>query len=97
MFAIYNSQGWDPASRDSMDLKWQSVVNGRRVRVCVGVVELPAGPGLSTDRLFTHRLSIPELGSTRSPLIFVSPCKQRKGGRRDRRGIREPLWFIIMK
>lgn len=43
-----------------------------QVRACVGVVELPAGPGPSTDKLFTNRLSIPELGSTRSPLILTS-------------------------
>lgn len=47
----------------------------------MGVMELPAGPGLSADRLFTHRLSIPKLGSTRSPLDpHVSPSERRGGG-----------------
>lgn len=60
-----------------------------QVGVCVGVVELPARRGSSTDRLFTRRLSIPELGSTRNPLISTSHLtKQHRG---------VPPEFMIMK
>ena len=67
--------------RGSVFFAWQSVVNGHRVRACVGVVELPVGPGLrlQTD-FFAHRLSIPELGSTHSPLIFISHLPSNTGG-----------------
>ena len=69
-----------------------------QVGACVGVVELPAGPGPSTDRLFTLRLSIPELGSTRSPLISTSHLPSNtEGGRHLLKGISEPPEFMIMK
>lgn len=72
-----------------------------QVGPCVGVVELPAGLGPSTEKLFTLRLSIPELGSTRNPLIFTShlPSNTEGGGHfvGRRRGVSEPLEFMIMK
>lgn len=70
-----------------------------QVGVCVGVVELPAGLGSSTDKIFTHRLSIPELGSTRNPLISTShlPSSTEEGDRGRQSGVREPLEFMIMK
>lgn len=71
-----------------------------QAEVCVGVVELSAGPGSSTDKRFTHRLSIPELGSTRNPLISTShlPCSTEEGVRGMAEGrLGEPPEFMIMK
>lgn len=75
-----------------------------QVRACVGVVELPAGPGPSTDKLFTNRLSIPELGSTRNPLILASHLPSNTGvgawgapSEGGRGWVTEPLEFMIMK
>lgn len=44
------------SKRDSMCFTWQSTVNGHGVGVCVGVVELPAGPGPSTETFYTQAL-----------------------------------------
>lgn len=52
-----------------------------QVGACVGVVELPAGPGPSAQTLFTLRLSIPELGSTHSPLMFTSHLPSNTEGK----------------
>lgn len=62
---------------------------------CVGVVEDPAGPGLSTEKLFALRLSIPELRSAHNPLIFTSDFPW-SGGRLQggRRGSGPPEFMI---
>lgn len=73
---------WSWFQRGSTCFTWQSTVNGHRSELCVGVVELSAGPGPSTETLFTLGLAIPELGSTRSPLIFISHLPSNTEGER---------------
>lgn len=76
--------------RSSMCFTWQSTVNGHGVGVCVGVVELPAGPGPSTDILHTGSPFL-SLRSTRRPLISTSCLPSNSDYRR------EPLEFMIAK
>lgn len=86
-YLIYGRALIPVPGRLNVCFSWQSTVNGHRSEhVCVGAVELPAGRVPSAETLFTLRLSIPELGSTHGPVMFMSHLSSNTEGKETFRG-----------